>query len=80
MWLGSTCCSNTRAEPVNLCLSLWGVSGDSERPALRIVASTVIADPAAPVFTVKDVADACGLPQPVIAQLVPRSWADDGWM
>jgi hypothetical protein len=56
------------------------VSGDSERPALRIVASTVIADPAAPVFTVNDVADACGRLQPVIAQLVPRSWTDDGWM
>jgi hypothetical protein len=56
------------------------VSDDNDRPALCIAACTVIADPAAPVFTVKDVADACGLPQPVIAQLVPRSWTDDGWM
>ena len=32
-------------------------------------------------LTVKDVADASGLPQPVIAQLVPRQWVDGaGWM
>ena len=33
-------------------------------------------------FTIKDVGDACGLPQPVVAQLVPRTWIDDagGWM
>lgn len=31
-------------------------------------------------FTVKDVAEACGLPQPVVAQLVPRTWTADGWM
>ena len=33
-------------------------------------------------FTVKDVAEACGLPQPVVAQLVPRTWAAavGGWM
>ena len=32
--------------------------------------------------TIKDVGDACGLPQPVVAQLVPRTWIDDagGWM
>ena len=31
-------------------------------------------------FTIKDSADACGLPQPVIAQVVPRTWTDEGWM
>lgn len=32
-------------------------------------------------LTVKDVADASGLPQPVVAQLVPRQWVDGaGWM
>lgn len=31
-------------------------------------------------FTIKQVADACGLPQPVVAQLVPRTWTDAGWM
>jgi hypothetical protein len=32
-------------------------------------------------FTIKDVGDACGLPGPVIAQLVPRTWVDGvGWM
>jgi hypothetical protein len=32
-------------------------------------------------FTIKDVVDACGLPGPVIAQLVPRTWVDGvGWM
>ena len=28
----------------------------------------------------KDVATASGLPQPVIAQLIVRTWTDDGWM
>lgn len=31
-------------------------------------------------FTIADVAAACGLPQPVVAQLVPRTWTDAGWM
>jgi hypothetical protein len=31
-------------------------------------------------FTIADVAKACSLPQPVVAQLVPRTWTDDGWM
>ncbi len=31
-------------------------------------------------LTIKDVADACGLPQPAIAQLVPRTWTVEGWM
>jgi len=31
-------------------------------------------------LTIKDVADACGLPQPVIAQLVSRTWTAEGWM
>lgn len=31
-------------------------------------------------LTIKDVADACGLPQPAIAQLVPRTWTAKGWM
>jgi hypothetical protein len=31
-------------------------------------------------FSIKDVAGACGLPQPVIAQLVPRTWTAAGWM
>lgn len=31
-------------------------------------------------LTIKDVADACGLPQPAIAQLVPRTWTAEGWM
>lgn len=31
-------------------------------------------------FTIADVAQACSLPQPVVAQLVPRTWTDDGWM
>jgi hypothetical protein len=40
----------------------------------------VIADPAAPLYTIKDVAQACMLPQPVIAQCMPRSWTKNGWM
>jgi hypothetical protein len=35
---------------------------------------------AAGLFTIKEVGDACGLPQPVVAQLVPRTWTDAGWM
>ncbi len=31
-------------------------------------------------FTIADVAKACELPQPVVAQLVPRTWTDAGWM
>ncbi|AGB26939.1 hypothetical protein Mycsm_06833 (plasmid) [Mycobacterium sp. JS623] len=32
-------------------------------------------------YTIKDVSVACGLPGPVIAQLVPRTWVDGaGWM
>lgn len=31
-------------------------------------------------LTIADVGAACGLPQPVIAQLVPRTWTADGWM
>ena len=31
-------------------------------------------------LTIKDVGDACGLPQPVVAQLVPRTWTAAGWM
>ena len=31
-------------------------------------------------FTVKQVGDACGLPGPVIMQLVPRTWTTAGWM
>lgn len=31
-------------------------------------------------YTIADVAQACGLPQPVIAQLVPRTWTEDGWL
>jgi hypothetical protein len=30
--------------------------------------------------TIKDVVAACGLPGPVIMQLVPRTWTDEGWM
>jgi hypothetical protein len=32
-------------------------------------------------LTIKDVVNACGMPQPVIAQLVDRQWVDgQGWM
>lgn len=36
--------------------------------------------PAAASFSVKDVADATGLPQPVVAQMVPRTDTPEGWM
>lgn len=48
------------------------------RPSLRLVKGSAVESAA--VFTVKDVADACGLPQPVVAQLVPRTWTAEGWM
>ncbi|WP_261779359.1 hypothetical protein [Rhodococcus erythropolis] len=31
-------------------------------------------------FSIKDVSEASGLPQPVIAQLVSRTWTAAGWM
>lgn len=31
-------------------------------------------------FNVKDISDASGLPQPVVAQLVPRTDTPEGWM
>lgn len=31
-------------------------------------------------FSVKEVGDQCGLPGPVIAQLVSRTWTEHGWM
>lgn len=31
-------------------------------------------------FTIKEVGDRCGLPGPVIMQLVPRTWTPRGWM
>ena len=30
--------------------------------------------------TIKEVGDHCGLPGPVIMQLVPRTWTEQGWM
>ena len=30
--------------------------------------------------TIATVSQACNLPQPVVAQLVPRTWTDNGWM
>lgn len=56
------------------------VPDQNPSPNLRLVASAPSDDANAAVFTIKDVADACGLPQPVIAQLVPRTWTDAGWM
>lgn len=47
------------------------------RPELRVVESW---PEIRPVYTIKDVADACGLPQPAIAQIVPRTWTEAGWM
>jgi hypothetical protein len=31
-------------------------------------------------FDIKQVGEACGLPHAVIAQLVPRTWTEAGWM
>jgi hypothetical protein len=51
------------------------ISIDSWRNRLRVHQLK-----AAGLFTVKEVGDACGLPQPVVAQLVPRTDTDAGWM
>lgn len=56
------------------------VPDQNPSPNLRLVTSAPSDDANAAVLTIKDVADACGLPQPVIAQLVPRTWTDAGWM
>lgn len=55
--------------------------GASDRPKLRIIDGGAGAGrDAVAVYTITDVADACRLPQPVIAQLVSRTWTNDGWM
>lgn len=60
-----------------------GEMSDAGRPALRVINGGLSAAPGpdpGPVHTIVDVAKACGLPQPAIAQVVPRTWTDDGWM
>jgi hypothetical protein len=58
-------------------------SADSSQRPLRAVddhpppATNVSTEP---YLSIADVAAACGLPQPVIAQLVPRTWTEAGWM
>lgn len=59
-------------------------SADSRQRPLRVVqhdpprsADNVSPQP---YLSIADVAAACGLPQPVIAQLVPRTWTEAGWM
>lgn len=56
------------------------VPDQNPSPNLRLVTSASSDDEHAAVLTIKDVAGACGLPQPVIAQMVPRTWTDAGWM
>ena len=53
-----------------------------ERPDLRVIYGdpSLGHEPRDAYLTITDVARACGLPQPVIAQLVPRTWTDEGWM
>jgi hypothetical protein len=54
-----------------------------KRPVLRVVnggGPSLTKEPRDAHLTIVDVAKACGLPQPVIAQLVPRTWTDTGWM
>jgi hypothetical protein len=54
-----------------------------ERAVLRVVngaGPSPAKEPRDAHLTIADVAKACGLPQPVIAQLVPRTWTDAGWM
>jgi len=61
-------------------LKLEHVKGrvDAQRPptVLRPVLGSAPA-----CYTIKDVSETCGLPGPVIAQLVPRTWVHGvGWM
>ena len=55
---------------------------EAKRPVLRVVhgGRAPSQEPKGPCLTIADVAKACGLPQPVIAQLVPRTWTAHGWM
>ena len=64
-----------------------GTTGPSPSPAENSVISINFArrrrDEAregARLFTIKEVGDHCGLPGPVIMQLVPRTWTERGWM
>lgn len=54
----------------------------AQPPRLHIVTGADDRDAASdrPYLTIADVAAASGLPQPVIAQLIDRTWTDDGWM
>jgi hypothetical protein len=60
------------------------VMSDDDRPrlTLRIVRSSrpPVVEPDKAHLTIADVANACGLPQPVVAQLAPRTWTAEGWM
>ena len=53
--------------------------GSHER-AVRDVRDNATSEKTGPHLTIADVAAACGLPQPVIAQLVSRTWTKDGWL
>lgn len=54
---------------------------DPGRPVLRLVPCEPLgAEPGNALLTIADIAQACGLPQPVVAQLVPRTWTAEGWM
>ncbi|MDT5232250.1 MAG: hypothetical protein QOJ56_2807 [Mycobacterium sp.] len=60
-----------------------GCMSEGERAVLRLVnggGPSPVKEPRDAHLTIADVAKACGLPQPVIAQLVPRTWTDAGWM
>jgi hypothetical protein len=56
---------------------LLGVAADN--PA-RVLISFGRRKRPAGLFTIKEVAEACQLPQPAVAQLARRTWTDNGWM
>lgn len=66
------------AHPASLKLVHVNGGVDAQDPAMALGAA---AGSGAASYTIKDVSRACGLPGPVIAQLVPRTWVDGvGWM
>jgi hypothetical protein len=63
-------------------LSLEGMGGATSEGTVTWLWRNRRVEEAEPpqLHTIKDVVEACGLPGPVIMQLVPRTWTDQGWM
>jgi hypothetical protein len=74
---------NNQSAPVNLSIgrSLKDMPAENTVISMDFARRRRDADrEASRLFSIKEVGDRCGLPGPVIMQLVPRTWTDQGWM